>query len=116
MFEWTRKAIAHRRELREIAALEDRDLMDIGLGRDQLAHLVEVDPAVYDRMDRMAALHGLTHHDLQDSRPDFAALVHICEDCAAKDRYENALGKADTRAADTQFCPNHAAYRGMAKG
>lgn len=114
MFSRMHKNDARRRELKEIEALDDRDLTDIGLGRAALAHLVETDPAVFSRMGRMAALHGLTDDDVQADRPEFAALARICEDCAAKGQCDHTLAKPGTRAADTGFCPNHDAYRGMA--
>lgn len=116
MFEWIGKRYKQRRTLDEVAALDERDLADIGLPRETLADLVTTDPAVYDRMDRMAALHGLTHGDLQDDRAGFAALARICEDCAAKGRCQDTLARAGTGVADVGFCPNHEAYRGMAKG
>lgn len=115
MFEWIRRNTDRRRNLREIAALDERDLADIGLGREALEHLVVTNPGVYEQMDRMGALHGLTHSDLQNDRAEFAALVAVCEDCAAKSRCQGALGRAETSVADVGFCPNHGAYAGMVR-
>lgn len=116
MFSRMHKNEARRRELREIEALDDRDLTDIGLDRAALLHLAETDPAVFARMDRMAEVHGLTHEDLQVDRPDFAALARACEDCRAKGQCDHMLATPGVRAADTGFCPNHDAYLMMAAG
>lgn len=114
MFEWIRKDQARRRDLKEIAALDDNDLTDIGLSREDLTHLAMTDPAVFARMDRMAALHGLTPDDVQADRPEFATLARTCEDCAAKGRCDDTLARHTIRLGDTGFCPNHDAYRDMA--
>lgn len=115
MFDWIRNT-QRDRDRKEIAALDDRDLTDIGVTREALEYLVEVDPAVYGRMTRMAARHGLTSDALQADRTGLAHLTHTCDHCTSKRRCDSALGSAMTGTADVAFCPNHAAYEGMAKG
>lgn len=115
MFNLT-KTQARRRDLDEIAALDDRDLTDIGITREALEYLVEVEPAVYGRMSRMAALHGLTPADLQQDRADLTHLVQTCDHCRSKGRCESTLARVGVQAEDTGFCPNHHAYEGMARG
>ena len=113
MFEWIRND-KHARNRQEVAALDERELNDIGVTREALEYLIEVDPAVYGRMNRMAVLHGLTPRDLQVDRADFTHLAHTCDHCSAKRRCDQTLGKEETSVADTGFCPNHGAYEAMA--
>ncbi|WP_343080941.1 DUF6455 family protein [Ostreiculturibacter nitratireducens] len=106
----------HLRALHEVDALSQRDLDEIGMSKGDLRAVLTTGPEVLARMEKMAALHGLSHRALTENRSDYVGFVAECRHCGAVRTCEKALANASVTAAETAFCPNAAAYDAMAAG
>lgn len=104
------EAHEHRRELKEIDALDDRALDEIGLSRSQLREIVETPDAVAARMTAMARRHGLDPEAIEQNRQDYAHLLDTCAHCHATGQCAAYLADQTRGTAAAGFCPNHADY------
>lgn len=100
----------HRRELREIEAMDERALDEIGLSRSALRRVVETPEAVTERMTAMARRHGLDPDKLDLYREDFAHLLDTCAHCHATGTCARFLADPEGGPYAAGFCPNHADY------
>ena len=114
MLEALKEKLQRRRDLREIAAMSDSDLDDIGLSRGELSDLVETDGAVIARQMEMAWRHGVTNNVFGIARHDYAQIVQRCRDCGATGDCAKYLADPTRPASEATFCPNADAYRELA--
>ena len=107
MLERIRALVDRWRELKEIDALTDRDLDDLGMTRAQVTAFARMPHDAPDRMAAMAANFGISAENLRANHAQYLELLGTCGSC--RDRATCALvlaKKALVRPSDCAFCPN----------
>lgn len=107
MLERIRALVDRWRELKEIDALADRDLDDLGMTRAQVTAFARMPHDAPDRMAAMAANFGISAENLRANHAQYLELLGTCGSC--RDRATCALvlaKKALVGPSDCAFCPN----------
>ncbi len=108
---WINNVLQCRRAVREVDALSERDLNELGLSRDEVRAFARTSPEVTARVARMASVFGLEAADIQRDIPGYRDLVASCATCGrageCRDRLQDA---AHLTPDDVDFCPNAPAY------
>lgn len=120
MFERIRQIFERWHALGEIAHLDDRELQDLGVTRDQAVLLASMPADVPERLRAMAAIFGLPEADLQRDHATWLELTETCAVCGARPACQRMLERehvfeGSVQPGDVGFCPNAANYRAMAK-
>lgn len=113
----TLRAIARRhRDLRTLAALDDRALSDLGINREQALHLASMPKEVAGRVQVMARVFGADPHALQQHRDLWTGLVETCAECGALPACRVFMDEGGSDAASARgFCPNAPAFAQAAR-
>jgi hypothetical protein len=111
MFDRIRQWRDRARTVAEVAAMSDRDLADLGLGRDQAMTLAAAPADTVDRMERMAAIFGVDAQVLHADHEVQMALAEACCGCGDRAACGAALAldfalPGAVSADDCGFCPN----------
>lgn len=107
MFERIRALIAHWQELKEIDAMSDRDLDDLGMSREQVRAFALMPADVPDRVAAMGRIFGLPEAELKRDHAMWIELLETCGHCSDRGACGLALAQGTlTRAADCGFCRN----------
>lgn len=115
VFERLRMMFDLWRDQREIDALSDREVEDLGLTRDQLRAFARVPMDVPERLVAMAAIFGLTEADVKRNYADYLELLEVCAQCGARRECAETLDHFTTaKPASCGFCPNSTSYERMA--
>ncbi len=114
MFEHLKEKLAQGREVREIEAMDARELDEIGLSRDDLISVAQTPNAVRERMEAMAAVHGVSASILNENRVDYVELLAKCRHCGQTAHCADFLGDARAAGDGADFCPNHSDYVALA--
>lgn len=116
MWDQFRAHQARKRDLKEIEALTERDLDDLGLNRAQMLALAWLPQDAPDRMAQMAAHYGLDRTALQDDRATFLNLLGTCGTCHDRAACADLLARSGPLSrAETGFCPNAGQFAAMAE-
>ncbi len=110
MIEGLKSLFANHRDLKEIDALSERDLDELGLTRDQLRRIALMPRGVGERMTAMAAIFGVDADDLQEPRATYADLLETCYGCTKRKACAVTLANPEAVAKDCGFCPNADAF------
>jgi hypothetical protein len=110
MFDRLTALLDRSRTLRELCAMGERDLDDIGVSRGELEAVVTAPPQVTERMLAMAARHGVGQHELAGHNSDFAGMIESCRSCESLGACRGFLADPAADPARAVFCPNHATY------
>ncbi len=114
---WIRDVLACRRAVREVDALSERDLGELGLSRSEARSFARVSPEVTARVAGMASVYGLGAADIQRDIPAYRELVAACATCRRGEDCRDRLRDADQLApGDVAFCPNAPTFRRLAFG
>ncbi len=115
VFERLRMMFDLWRDQREIDALSDREVEDLGLTRDQLRAFARVPMDVPERLVAMAAIFGQTEADVKRNYADYLELLEVCVRCGARQQCVETLDDFATARPDAcGFCPNAGSYQRMA--
>jgi hypothetical protein len=115
MFDRIRALIVRWHELKEIEALSERDLDDLGMTRDQVRAFAAMPPDVPDRVAAMGAIFGLNPAELKANHALWLDLLETCGGCGDRGACGLVLAKGDLgRAADCSFCRNRVTFEGLA--
>lgn len=107
MLERIRALVDRWREIKEIDALTDRDLDDLGLSRAQVQAFARIPPDTPDRMAAMAANFGISADDLRRNHAEYLDLLGTCGTCHDRATCALVLAKREiARPSDCAFCPN----------
>ena len=106
MLEGLKTLFATNADLKEIDALSERDLDEIGLARAQLRHITQMPRGVSERMTAMAAIFGVDADDLQEPRSTYADLLETCSHCNERKACATTLANPHAKAETCGFCPN----------
>ncbi len=110
------KALLHRwQEVKEVEALSDRDLADLGITRDQLRTFLTLPRDVGDRVAAMGAIFGVPEADLKRDQALWRDLLEVCGHCADRGACGVAMAHGDlTGPGDCGFCPNRSSFSALA--
>lgn len=115
MFDRIKTLLERWHEIREVAALSDRDIADLGMTRDQLAHFVRMPADVEDRVAHMAAIFGLSEGEVKANHAQWLDLLEVCGGCTDRVSCAHVLAKgAEAHSADCGFCHNRASFEALA--
>jgi hypothetical protein len=78
MFQPIRTMIDRYRETRALDALTDRDLADLGMSREQVAHFIRMPADTPDRVVAMARIFGLSEGEIKRDHGEWIDLVEVC--------------------------------------
>ena len=115
MLERLKELAARWRDIKEIDALTDRDLHDLGMSRAQIEAFARMPRDTAERMAHMAANFGITEAELKADYSLYLELMGTCGNCHDRASCALVLSKGDlARPSDCAFCPNAGAFAGMA--
>ena len=115
MFDRIKTLLQRRSEIREVNALRDSDLHDLGLSRGQLMAFLHMPHDVQDRLAAMAALFGVPEDELRRTHAGWLDLMTSCGHCTARRACSELLarGRLDSPE-DAHFCPNRHEFQALA--
>lgn len=114
MFERIQAMFAKWHEIKEIEALTNAELDDLGMTREQVEFFVRMPADVPARMAKMASVFGLSEDQLKANQAEYLDLLNVCGHCGARKACGKLLSHADTASRDeTGFCPNAGTYTNM---
>ena len=96
MFDRIKSLIDRWNTLKEIDALSEHELSDLGMTRDQVRRFVQMPADVADRVAHMAAIFGLSDADLHKHHDAYVTLLETCGGCRERRACSRvlALGEA----------------------
>ena len=102
-------------QLKQVEALSDHDLHDLGMTRAQITAFANMPADVPDRVTAMAAIFGISADELKANRADYLELLGTCADCRQRSKCARLLNDAHlAQPADAGFCPNARVYSAQA--
>ncbi len=111
MFNRIKAFLAHWHEAREISALTDRDLDDLGISRAQAEAFVRMPHDVPDRVLAMAEIFGLSEVDVKANHAEWLELLETCGTCRDRGACKLVLERGElSRPQDCGFCLNAPAF------
>jgi len=115
MMERFRNFLLKWRELKEIEALTDRDLDDLGMTREQVQAFARMPVDTAERMATMARLFGVTAEELKRDYGQYLDMLCTCGTCRDRAACALVLDKGElARPSDCAFCPNASTFAAMA--
>lgn len=107
MFERIKALIERWHEAREIDALTDRDLDDLGISRAQAEAFVHMPHDVPDRVLAMAQIFGLSEAEVKANHAEWLELLETCGTCQDRGACKLVLERGDlSRPHECSFCLN----------
>jgi len=106
------RTIARRhRDLRELSGLSDRELIDLGVTRDQAMTLATLPDDVPGRVAAMGQVFGVGEAELHHNRDAWNAMLETCAHCGALPACRRLMTEDHKSAtAAVEFCPNAGAF------
>lgn len=116
MFDRIKALIARWQELKEIEALTDRDLADLGMSRAQVEAFARMPHDVPDRVTAMAAIFGLSETDIRADHGRWLELLETCGQCGDRGACALVLERGElSRPHDCSFCLNAGTFNAQCK-
>lgn len=102
------KALLDRwHEVREVSALTDRDLTDLGMSRAQVEAFVRMPHDVPDRVIAMARIFGLDEAEVKANHAEWQDLLEVCGTCHDRGACKLVLERGElSRPQECSFCLN----------
>lgn len=102
-------------QLKQVEALSDHDLNDLGMTRAQVIAFAFMPADVPDRVTAMAAIFGIPTTALKANRADYLELLGTCADCRQRSKCARLLQDTSLASpAEAAFCPNAPLYGAQA--
>lgn len=115
MFERIKALIQHWNEVREVDALSDRELDDLGMTRAQVESFVRMPHDVPDRVLAMAQIFGLSEVDVKANHAEWLELLETCGSCHDRGACKLVLERGElSRPSECSFCLNKDRFAGKA--
>ena len=115
MFERIKSLVDRWQDLKEIDALSDRDIDDLGMTRDQVRQFVMMPADIAERVQHMAAVFGLSQDDLHRNHGAYVEMLERCGGCTDRAACSRALAMGDKASpAACAFCRNADAFSSAA--
>jgi hypothetical protein len=116
MFDRIRSILRRIEEIREVDAMSESDLADLGLTRGQLHDFLRMPRDIEGRVTAMAAIFGLTEDQLKQDHGEWVDLLSTCGHCTDRAACAAVLAEGGSaHPADASFCANHQAFAGLAR-
>lgn len=111
------KALIHRwDDIREVDALSDRDLDDIGVTRGQMEDFMRMPHDLDKRVTAMAAIFGVDETVLRQDHGHLIDMLQTCGHCKDRGACAQVLERGElSRPRDAGFCPNAGDFTEMAE-
>lgn len=107
MFERIKALIDRWNEVREVSALTDRDLDDLGMSRAQVEAFVRMPHDVADRVVAMARIFGLSEAEVKADHAEWLELLETCGTCHDRGACKLVLERGElSRPQECSFCLN----------
>jgi hypothetical protein len=101
------KFTARVRALRDIEAMTDRDIADIGMTRDRLSRFATMPADTSERVEAMAGVFGLSAGEEHRHHGEWLELVETCGTCTDRAACARLLERGTVASPrDAGFCPN----------
>lgn len=111
MFDRVKALIARWQELKEIDALTDRDLDDLGMSREQVRAFARMPHDVPDRVLAMARIFGLSEAEVKADHARWLELLETCGHCGDRGACTLVLERGElTRPQECGFCLNAGSF------
>lgn len=115
MLGWLRRLNEQSRNIKEIAALDDRAFADMGVSRDQALNLAAMPDDVADRVQAMGHVFGQGAAELTRNRAEWVQMVETCAHCNNIPQCQRFLRQNGHPAPyGAGFCPNRALFNARA--
>jgi uncharacterized protein YjiS (DUF1127 family) len=115
MFDRIKTLMTRWQDAKEIDALSERDLDDLGMTRDQVLAFSRMPADIADRVTHMAAIFGLSDADLRRNQQDYRDILSTCSTCRDRAKCSHLLGRgADAVASEASFCLNAEVFEARA--
>lgn len=114
MFNRIRTLLHRLSEVKEVNALSDRDLSDLGLSRDQVMQFLHMPTDITERVTAMGAIFGVPEADLKRDHAQWIDLLTTCGHCADRKACAAVLGSDHPQPADCGFCGNRRSFADLA--
>ncbi len=107
MFDRIKTLIERWNEVREVEALSQRDLADLGMSRSQVEAFVRMPHDVPDRVVAMARIFGLDENDVKANHAEWLELLQTCGTCKERGACSFVLDRSHlSHPQDCSFCLN----------
>jgi hypothetical protein len=115
MFERIKALMERWHDIKEINALSDRDLDDLGMSRDQVQAFARMPRDVSERVAHMAAVFGLTDAELHMNHDAYLGLLSTCGSCRDRAQCAHVLARGPLATpAEADFCLNAESFAAQA--
>jgi hypothetical protein len=115
MFDRIRSLIDRLHEAKEVNALSDRDLDDLGMSRDQLLTFLSMPRDISERVTAMGAIFGVSETELKRDHALWVEILSTCGHCADRSACAKLLAKGnEADASKAAFCGNRGAFADLA--
>lgn len=107
MFDRIKALITRWHDLRDVDALSDRDLADLGMSRAQVTAFARMPQDVPDRVLAMARIFGLDEVAVKANHAEWLQLLETCGPCQDRGACALVLERGDlARPRECGFCRN----------
>ncbi|MEO8241716.1 MAG: DUF6455 family protein [bacterium] len=111
MFERIKTLVQQWHDLKDIDAMSDSDLSDLGMTRDQVRRFARMPEDTADRVTHMAAVFGLSEADTRRDYYRYIDLLNTCGSCTHRGECAQVLARgAAAKPEDCGFCRNAKAF------
>jgi hypothetical protein len=110
MLQGLRDWLHARRALDAVDGLDDRTVAELGFDRGAMKGFARMPADTSDRVERMAAIHGLDEATLKGNRGEYIGFIEACGHCGARRLCSETLDAGNARPEDCGFCPNAPDY------
>lgn len=115
MFERIKTLMQRWHDIKEINALSDRDLADLGMSRGQVEAFARMPRDISDRVAHMAAVFGLSNAELHMNHEAYLGLLSTCGTCRDRAQCSHVLARgALATPAEAGFCLNAESFAAQA--
>lgn len=115
MFERIKSLMERWHDIKEIDALSERDLDDLGMSRDQVQAFARMPRDISDRVKHMAAIFGLSDAELQVNHEGYLEILSTCGSCRDRAKCSHLLARgADASPLEADFCLNAETFAAQA--
>ena len=115
MFDRIKTLLQRWHEIKEIEALTDRDLDDLGMSRQQVLDFARMPADITERVIAMGRIFGVPREELERDHDQWVDLLSVCGHCADRGACALVLAKGDiARPADAGFCLNRDTFSTLA--
>ncbi len=95
MFDRIKALLTRWHDIKEVEALTDRDLDDLGMSRDQVLAFVQMPQDVADRVTAMGRIFGIPEAALKRDHAQWVDLLSVCGHCSDRGACGLVLDKGD---------------------